>query len=242
MARPSASMARPASVINCIEKPSPSARSASTACSMACALSGSSQEPNASTRCGMRCAGHQRGVAENVRLVVGRRPRHQNLRLRHQQRVEAIALGLERHDLVAERGVGRCRAQPRAHQHDGRDDREQQHAEGQRHGDDVAAIELREGVEIDVEDAGCGASRRRRSRASRRRRRIRIAADERCAPARRPDYSGISDVPLRSRCPLLPPTNHWDFTHKRNRAERVQIVNAGDGGEVLQAGLVEVKP
>src|ERR1051326_6214483 len=36
---------------------------------------------------------------------------------------------------------------------------------------------------------------------------------------------------------LLPPTNHWDFTHKRNRAERVQTVNAGDGSGVLQAGL-----
>ena len=36
---------------------------------------------------------------------------------------------------------------------------------------------------------------------------------------------------------LLPPTNHWDFTHKRNRAERVQTVNAGDGGGVWQAGL-----
>src|SRR5438045_8914690 len=36
---------------------------------------------------------------------------------------------------------------------------------------------------------------------------------------------------------LLPPTNHWDFTHKRNRAERVQTVNTGDGGGVLQAGL-----
>src|SRR5207253_1269918 len=32
-------------------------------------------------------------------------------------------------------------------------------------------------------------------------------------------------------------TNHWDFTHKGNRAERVQTVNAGDGGRVLQAGL-----
>jgi hypothetical protein len=52
MARPSASMTRPASVISCMEKLSPSARSASTACSMACALSGSSHDPNASTRCG----------------------------------------------------------------------------------------------------------------------------------------------------------------------------------------------
>ena len=37
---------------------------------------------------------------------------------------------------------------------------------------------------------------------------------------------------------LLPPTNHWDFTHKRNRAERVQTVNGGDGGEVLPQGTI----
>ena len=99
------------------------------------------------------------------------------------------------------------------------DDREQQHAERQRHGDNVAAIDIGEGVEIDVEMILRRAVARRWRRS--------IAAILPACP----------DVPLRSRRPLLPPTNHWDFTHKRNRAERVQIVNAGDGGEVLQAGL-----
>ena len=52
MARPCASIGRPASVVKLIEKASPRVRSASTACSMALALPAGSQLPKASTRCG----------------------------------------------------------------------------------------------------------------------------------------------------------------------------------------------
>ena len=104
-------------------------------------MSGSSQEPNASTRCGIDRAGDQRGVADDVRLVVGRGPGHENLRLRHQQRVGAVALGLERHDLVVEARLCATAARSlRADQHDRGDHGEQQHAKRQRAiGDDVVA-------------------------------------------------------------------------------------------------------
>ena len=73
---------------------------------MACALSGSSQVPKASTRCGASALVTSVGVAEDLGLVVGRRPGDQDLRLGQQQRVDAVELGAERHDLVARRGLG----------------------------------------------------------------------------------------------------------------------------------------
>src|SRR6185369_4860642 len=121
--------------------------------------------------------------------------------------------GLERRDLVAGRSLrGGC-AQPHANQHDRGDDREQQHAQGEHCCGDFAAVELGESVEIGVEMMQAGNL------------------------AQHPAISGMSDGPCAAGAVLLPPTNHWDFTHKRNRAERVQTVNAGDDGRVLQAGL-----
>ena len=208
---------------------------------MACALSGSSQVPNASTRCGSAAAGHQRGVAEDVGLVVGRRPGHQDLRLRQQQRVEAVAFGLAaRRSGRAARSPPRRRA-PRAHQHDRGDDGEQQHAEREHERCDLVPVECREGVDIGVERRQC--RRARRAPAPPRRQSVAAAttASESASPrmsAASPAVarivSGMPDCPCAGGDPPLPPANHWDFTRNENRAERVQTVNGGDGGAVLR--------
>ena len=58
------------------------------------------------------------GVADDLGLVVGRRPGDQDLGLRAQQRVDAIDVSPRRDDLVARRGLGRGEPSPRAHQRD----------------------------------------------------------------------------------------------------------------------------
>ena len=101
IARPSASIARPASVISGMEK-----GFAVRAQRIDRALHGLrlvGLEPGAEREHALRQrgGGDQRGVAEDVRLVAGRRPGHQDLRLRQQQRVDAVAFGAQRDDVVA---------------------------------------------------------------------------------------------------------------------------------------------
>ena len=109
-ARPSASSGRPALVVSVITKPRPSLRSVSTACCMRCAAAGSSQAPKASTRSGTEPDTTMAGIAEDFRLVAARRPGHQHLRLRQQQRLEPVDFGAQRHGFVVRRAFDRVAA------------------------------------------------------------------------------------------------------------------------------------
>ena len=79
-------------------------------------------------------------VAANFGIVLGGTPGHQNLPLGHQEGVEAIDLGLERHDVIAQPCLGRRGAMSCPHQHDRGDDRKEQHAQRQREGRDLVAV------------------------------------------------------------------------------------------------------
>jgi hypothetical protein len=89
-----------------------------------------------------------RGVAEDFRLVVARRPGDDDLRLGQQQRMRAVDLGLQRDDLLAGGDFGQCRAAARAHQQHGGNDGEEQDAERERQRRNVVLLEagdLRDG-------------------------------------------------------------------------------------------------
>ena len=108
-ARPSASSGRPALVVSVITKPRPSLRSVSTACCMRCAAAGSSQAPKASTRSGTE-PGTTMPVSPKISgSSAARRPGHQHLRLRQQQRLEPVDFGAQRHGLVVRRAFIRRR-------------------------------------------------------------------------------------------------------------------------------------
>ena len=154
---PSASIGRPVSVVSVIENFSPRSRRPSTAASIACAASGSSQRPKASTRCGASASAHERDVADDLGLVVAGRPGHQDLRLRAQQRIDAVDLGAAGDDLVARTGFGVGQALAGAHQQDRRHHGEAEDRQRDRHADDLVAVEQREGVEIGVDDRRRGA-------------------------------------------------------------------------------------
>ena len=229
---PSASIGRPASVVSVIANFSPRSRSAVTAVSIACAASGSSQSAegeHAVRRLGVR---HQADVADDLRLVVAGGPGHQDLRLRAQQRIDAVDLGAAGDDLVARIGLGDGEPLARAHQHDRRHHGEAEDRQRDRHADDLVAVEQREGVEVGVDDRRRAAGRARESagtvgralaavpadrnqieseRRWRRRCGIRRAADEPYGPRRRsgscPAYpiAPIRRIPGGPKCPPLEP-------------------------------------
>ena len=104
------------------------------------------------------------------------------------------------------------------------------HAEHQHQGRDLLPVERGEGIDNAV-DVIAGL-RRRRGPVPYPAPIMQQRQFQRSAPPRM--SAQPPDVPLRRRCRLYRLTNHWDITLKENRAERVQIVNAGDGGEVLR--------
>ena len=203
MARPSASTGRPASVVSVMREAVGLRRAARRPRAPSrCALSGSSQVPKASTRCGGRAGHDSVGVAEDVRLVGGRRPRHQHLRLRHQQRLEPVALGLQRRRLVA-RDALRLRPRcARAHQHDGRRPRRTDQPEGQRQRCEYLARRV-------AATALCARDRRMAQRRRRDESATAQAASansprrgrERSLPLAARTVSGIADAPRRERRP-----------------------------------------
>ena len=73
---------------------------------------------------GHRTGHDDAGVAENFRLVGARRPGHQDLRLRQQQRLEPVDFGAQRQILVVRRAFIDGRGFARAQQHDGGEHRE----------------------------------------------------------------------------------------------------------------------
>ncbi len=80
------------------------------------------------------------GIAEDFRHIGAGAPGHQYLRLRHQQRFQAIAFGLQRADLVAA-DVSRFACGPAcAHQHHHRKNAEEDKSERQREGSDILMV------------------------------------------------------------------------------------------------------
>ncbi len=130
---------------------------------MRCAAAGSSQLPNASTRSGTPPATTM-PVSPRISGFVGtRRPVHQHLRLRQQQRLEAVDLGVHRDDVVARAGLDPVGSLARAHQHDDGEHRKAEQCERQREWQ-FRPAERGDGAVNGVDDAGrqpiVGASRR----------------------------------------------------------------------------------
>ena len=173
------------------------------------------------------------------------RPIDHDLRLRLEQRVGAVELGAQPRDLVVRRRFQSRRARARAHQHDGGDDGKQHDADEQHEHRDLVAGRCCAMRQARVRAATAPAVRRRRAgngaMAPMAARNPPIPACT--ADAHSPGSSGscpacpFASAGCRSLASPLPSPVCWrrkgrgrareshDFTLKRNRAERVQIVN-----------------
>ena len=178
-----------------------------------------------------RRVGHQRGVADDVRLVVGRGPGHQDLRLGAQQRVEAVALGAQRAELVARRGFGRGGAACRVRTSMIAVMTANSSTPSVRTRVRFLPVQARKGIDVEREQRSSRATEPADHRPS-------TADMGRPAPSRPTNadgalrclfgsvrrgsacrlplaartVSGMSRLPLRGRGLALTPTNHWDLT------------------------------
>ena len=202
MARPCASIGRPASVVSVIANASPCARSASTASSIARALPASSQLPKASTRCGAE-APTMRGIAFDDRLIRRRRPVDQNLRLGLQQRIGAVEVGAQCRDRRhGPQLPGRAARTARPQQHDRGNDGKARGARAMRTSAAISCRSmLREALTTTSRRASTGASSARAGAAATTPMAARIP---RCHGRAQPRLVRIvSGMPL---CPLLAAT------------------------------------
>ena len=95
----------------------------------------------------------QRGVAADSGPVLARAPGNQNLRFCEQQRAEAIGFRLKLADFGAQPLLVGGSADARAHQQDGADHRETEHAQRHRQRGQVLPAEIREGVDQPIRQA-----------------------------------------------------------------------------------------
>ena len=185
-------------------------------------------------------AGHDdAGVAENFRLVGARRPGHQHLRLRQQQRLEPVDFGAQRQNLVVRRGFRSWRAALRV-----------------RNSTMVASTAKQSKASVSVRAATCSwlTSVTARTRPSAR---LKEASAPACAgvlqsaakaeAARNPPrlgrerslsfavriVSGIQTCPRKASGVRRAARESPDFTPAGSHAERVQIVNGSRIGRAV---------
>ena len=131
MARPSASIDLPPSVVSVMPKPSPTAAQLFDRSLDQLRLVGRQPRPEGQHALRHGCLRHDRHVADNVGLVGAGRPGHHDLRLGQKQCVDAVGFGGQGVDLAARFGFGRSGTLAGAHQHDRGDDRKQDDAQRQ---------------------------------------------------------------------------------------------------------------
>ena len=103
-------------------------------------------------------AGNEDGrVAHDVRLVGGGRPVDQHLRLRQQQRLEPVDLGMQRFVLFARGRLHALGLAAGAHQHERCERRERQERDGEGERGDILAAERQSGAVNGVDDGAPGA-------------------------------------------------------------------------------------
>ena len=185
-----------------------------------------------------RGSADQRRIAFDGRLVGRRRPIDHDLRLRQQQRIGAVEIAAQRRDLVMRRSFQPRQPPARAQQQDRGDDREQQKPGEQDERRDFVPVDAARSALDEFVQGKLGGCRLGRRRAIRSPMHDSRNGHERIRPdhgrAQPPLLRIVSGMPLRL-CWPPPPSpagpsranrESLDFTLKRNRAERVQIVNA----------------
>ena len=151
MARPSASTGWPAVVVSAIAKLSPLSRKRLDRALHRERLVG--RQPQAEGQHALRLSRRRNDgdVADDFGLVGGRRPGHDDLRLREQQRLRAVDIGGERRDLLAEKAVGFGGLPAAANQQDRIHHRETQNAERQPECREFVPLEFGEGGHIEID-------------------------------------------------------------------------------------------
>ena len=98
--------------------------------------------------------GHQRRIADDFRLVGGRSPGHEDLRLREEERVGTIDSGLGCESFVARRSLDLGQPCARAHEQHGGNNGKAENAERERKRGDLGTIERRQrrGMGIEIRD------------------------------------------------------------------------------------------
>ena len=167
---------------------------------------------------------HQRAIADDVGLVAGGGPGHQDLWLRHQQCMEAVALGRERHDLVARGLVGGRGTQPCAHQHDRGDHGKRQHAHGECDGGKIVAAEFGERIEIAVKVLQAG--------------KFGVRAEGHGAKQRRGGREGPEEPPSSRLSTMCPARGLDDFRHSRCApAQLAPALTAANHEDCMDKGI-----